>query len=316
MKFGIQIEPQFGYSYDDILDISQSATKYGFSTLWFSDHFMLDSDVTNRVLLDPWMVMASLVRDNKTVKVGTLVACNSYRPPPLHAKIAASLDVLSGGRFEFGIGAGWKELEYKAYGYPFPSDVERIEQLAESVQIIKGIWSNDRYSFSGKHYQVKDIVSYPKPLQEPRPTIWVGSMKGKRKMLEVAAEHADGINLAWSFTPAQCRVIFSQLDSLGEAYGRKPETMKRSLGFWARCFESEQEMATAIAENAVKRNLSVEAYEKRIESSMWGTPSALAQKLREYKGLGVTHTILMLPHRNEIEQIELIGTKVLPEIEK
>lgn len=277
---------------------------------------MLDSNATDRVLLDPWMLMASLVRDNKTVKVGNLVACNSYRPPPLHAKMAATLDVISRGRLEFGIGAGWKELEYNAYGYPFPSDVERIEQLAESLQIIKGIWSNEKYSFSGKYYQVKDIVSYPKPLQEPRPTIWVGSMKGKRKMLEVAAEHADGINLAWSFTPAQCRAIFSQLDSLGEAYDRKPETIKRSLGFWTRCFESEKEMATAIAENAAKSYLSVEAYEKRIESSLWGTPSTLAQKLREYKELGVTHAILMLPHKNEIDQIELIGTKVLPEIEK
>jgi alkanesulfonate monooxygenase SsuD/methylene tetrahydromethanopterin reductase-like flavin-dependent oxidoreductase (luciferase family) len=314
MEFGIQIEPQFGYSYGDVLNISQSATKCGFSTLWFSDHFMLDKNAIDRVLLDPWLLMASLVRDNKTVKVGNLVACNSYRPPPLHAKMAATLDVLSEGRLEFGIGAGWKEIEYGAYGYPFPMAAERIEQLAESVQIIKGIWSNDKYTFSGKHYQVRDIVSFPKPVQKPRPTIWIGSMKGGRKMLQLTAEHGDGINLSWSFAPAQCRAIFDELDNLGELYGRKPGTIKRSLGLWTRCFESEQEMASAIAEDAAKRNLSVEAYQKRIESSLWGTPSALADKIREYNKLGVTHTILMLPHMNEIEQIELLGSKVLPNV--
>ncbi|MHA1246437.1 MAG: LLM class flavin-dependent oxidoreductase [Candidatus Thorarchaeota archaeon] len=120
MRIGVQIEPQFGFTYDRIQEIAEHALLTGFSALRFSDHFMLNKDATDRVLLDPWLTMAALVRDVDDIRVGTLVACNSYRSPALHAKIAATLDVISEGRLEFGIGAGWKEIEYRAYGYDFP----------------------------------------------------------------------------------------------------------------------------------------------------------------------------------------------------
>ncbi|MFW9815222.1 MAG: LLM class flavin-dependent oxidoreductase, partial [Candidatus Thorarchaeota archaeon] len=175
MRFGVQIEPQFGFEYNDVLDVSEKALENGFEVTWFSDHFMLDADATDKVLLDPWLIMTTLVRDNSKIRVGSLVFCNSYRNPALLAKMGATIDVLSNGRLEFGIGAGWKELEYKAYGYDFPEFPIRMKQLTEAIQIIRGAWTEEKFTFKGDYYSVEELVSYPKPVQKPHPTIWVGS---------------------------------------------------------------------------------------------------------------------------------------------
>lgn len=313
MEFGVQIEPQFGFEYEDISKIGRIGLENGFSTLWFSDHFMLDAESTDRVLLDPWLVMTALVREFADLKVGSLVFCNSYRNPALHAKMAATLDVLSEGRLEFGIGAGWKKLEYNAYGYEFPDDMTRIAQLAEAIQIIRSIWTEDKANFDGTHYQIKDLVSFPKPVQKPHPTIWVGTMYGKEHMLKLTAKHGDGINLAWAFTPEQLDSIFTQLDGYRKDYGR-PDEIKKSVGFWTHVFEDESDMEKAIVEGAKKRNIPLEKYRERITSAMWGTPDVIVEKLQTYKDLGVTHSIFMFPQEEEIKQVEIFGKKVIPKI--
>ncbi|MDF1540686.1 MAG: LLM class flavin-dependent oxidoreductase [Candidatus Thorarchaeota archaeon] len=310
----MQIEPQFGFTYDAVLEISNAAINNGFSTLWFSDHFMLDKDATDKILLDPWLLMTALARDNRQIRLGSLVFCNSYRPPGLHAKMAATLDLLSDGRLEFGIGAGWKEIEYNAYGYEFPDAHTRINQLAEALQIIRGIWVNDKFSFEGEHYTVDDIVSFPKPLQSPHPTIWIGTMYGRKRMLEVTAKYGDGINVAWAYTAEQCSKMFSRMDEFAKKYDRDPNEIKRSVGFWTRCFESVDEMESAIIEGAEKRKVSIDDYRKRITSAMWGTCEMLVEKLQAYEKLGVSHAILMLPSESEKSQIEMIGNSVIKKI--
>ena len=225
--------------------------------------------------------------------------------------MASTLDYLSEGRFEFGIGAGWKEIEYNAYGYEYPSDLVRIDQLREALQIIKGIWSNDKFSFEGQHYTVRDIVSFPKPIQQPHPTIWIGTMYAKNKMLELTAQYGDGINIAWSYTPEMCDEIFSRLDSFCKKHSRDPETMKKSVGLWTRVFIDSDEKEKRITETAEKRNIPVEKYRERVATAFWGTPTELQEKLTKYQALGVTHFIFMLPHGEEKEQIELLSSRVL-----
>ncbi|TFG27851.1 LLM class flavin-dependent oxidoreductase [Candidatus Thorarchaeota archaeon] len=313
MEFGIQIEPQFGFEYEEISKIGQIGLNQGFGTLWFSDHFMLDADSTDRILLDPWLVMTALVREFSDLRVGSLVFCNSYRNPALLAKMASTLDVLSGGRLQFGIGAGWKKIEYNAYGYEFPDDKIRIAQLAEAIQIIRSIWTEDKVSFEGEHYKIQELVSFPKPVQKPQPTIWVGTMYGREQMLKLIAKHGDGINLAWAFTPEQLDIIFNKLEGYRKELGR-PEEIKKSVGFWTNIFEDESDMEKAIIEGAKKRNISLDKYRERIASSMWGTPDIIVEKLRAYKDLGVTHSIFMFPHKEEIKQIEIFGEKVIPKI--
>jgi alkanesulfonate monooxygenase SsuD/methylene tetrahydromethanopterin reductase-like flavin-dependent oxidoreductase (luciferase family) len=310
-EFGIQIEPQFGFSLDEVERIAEVGIANGFSTLWFSDHFMLDADAVDKVLLDPWLLMTALVTTNKEIRVGSLVFCNSYRSPSLHAKMAATLDNLADGRLEFGIGAGWKKIEYDAYGYAFPNDLTRIAQLGEAIQIMKGVWTHDKFTFKGEHYHVKDIVSFPKPVQKPHPKVWVGTTQGKGKMLELIAKYGDGINVAWTFSPSQCEEIFIRLDSLCTANGRDFAEIGKSVGLWTRCFVSEEEMDLAISEIAAKRRVSEEKYRERISSALWGTPKMMIERLKQYIDLGVSHIILMLPHGEELDQIKLIGQKVL-----
>jgi alkanesulfonate monooxygenase SsuD/methylene tetrahydromethanopterin reductase-like flavin-dependent oxidoreductase (luciferase family) len=274
---------------------------------------MLDADSTDRVLLDPWLVMTTLVREFKDLYVGSLVFCNSYRNPALHAKMAATLDVLSNGRLEFGIGAGWKKIEYNAYGYDFPDDMTRIGQLAEAIQIIRSIWTEDKASFEGDYYKISELVSFPKPVQKPHPTIWVGTMYGKEHMLKLTAKYGDGINLAWAFTPEQLKDIFAKIDSYRKEFGHKEE-VKKSVGFWTHVFEDERDMEKAIVEGAKKRNIPLDKYRERIASSMWGTPEMLVEKLLAYKDLGVSHSIFMFPHEKEISQVKIFGKEVIPKI--
>ena len=299
MEYGVQIEPQFGFDYDTILDLANESLNSGFNSIWFSDHFMLNKGAIDRVLLDPWLIMASLARDTDEIRLGSLVFCNSYRQPALHAKMGSTLDVLSNGRLEFGIGAGWKEIEYNAYGYHFPSDMTRISQLAESIQIIKKIWTEDTPTFRGKYYSTDNIVSFPKPIQKPHPTIWVGTMKAKHHMLDLAAKYADGINIAWSFSPHATRDIFHTLDTLCIKNKRTPTDVKRSIGLWVQLFKSENEMNAALVEGAKTHKISVDNYKSRVSGALWGTAETIASKLREYEKLGVNYIILMFPHKEE-----------------
>ncbi|MHA2047252.1 MAG: LLM class flavin-dependent oxidoreductase [Candidatus Thorarchaeota archaeon] len=312
MRFGVQIEPQFGFSYNDVREISDKALDNGCEVVWFSDHFMLNADATDKILLDPWLLMAALVRDNEKIRVGSLVFCNSYRNPALHAKMGATIDVLSNGRLEFGIGAGWKKLEYKAYGYDFPNFPTRAEQLSEAIQIIRGIWTEDKFSFTGDHYQTNELVSFPKPVQKPNPTIWVGSNMGGPMMIELAARYGDGLNVAWGFDPKKTEAIFRQLTEFAEKHERRPEDILKSVGCWTRILESESEMDEKIKKGAASRGVSVEAYRKRVDSSLWGTPEIVADRLGQYKDQGVSDIILMFPYGEKREQIEVFGEKVLP----
>jgi len=310
MDYGIQIEPQFGYTFNKVVDIAEAALKHGFGTLWFSDHFLLDNAATNRVLLDPWLLMTALTLQNKDVRVGSMVFCQSYRNPALTAKMAASLDVLSNGRLAFGIGAGWKEIEYKAYGYPFPPAKTRIKQMNEAIQIIRGIWANERFTFKGEHYQVDDIIAYPKPIQSPMP-IWVGAQNGKELMLRATAKYGDGINIAWMSTPPELNDRLIRLAELCRKYGRDASKIKKSLGLWTRIFDTEEEMDHAINENANARNISPKEYRQRINQALWGTSDSIITRLREFKNLDIEHFIFMFPHEQEISQIHALGKKVI-----
>lgn len=313
MDFSIQIEPQLGYTFDDVVNIAQVAVDQGFSTIWFSDHFMLDVDATNRVLLDPWLLMTALVQVNSKVRVGSMVFCQSYRNPALTAKMAATLDTLSKGRLEFGIGAGWKEIEYKTYGYPFPDAKTRIGQLIDAIQIIKGIWTNERYTFKGKYYSVEDVISSPKPVQTPLP-VWVGAASGKKLMLRVTAQYGDGVNLAWALPPKACQQRFTQLTKLCQKFGREATELKKSVGIWTRYFESQEAMDAAITENAKERGIPEQEYRERVSSTLWGTANDMVDRIREYEQIGVSHLILMLPYKGELAQIESIGRNVLSKV--
>ena len=195
MKIGIQIEPQMGYTYEEIVALARAAEEAGFYSFTVSDHFFGNPESVEKDAYDAWTLLALLTPQTERIRLGTLVSCHSYRNPALLAKIAAILDNASNGRIDFGIGAGWKESEYRAYGYPFPSSKTRVRQLRDAIQIINLLWTEDRPSFEGEYYSIKEVMFKPKPVQKPRIPIWVGNQKLKTPMMEeIIARFADGLN--------------------------------------------------------------------------------------------------------------------------
>lgn len=194
MKLGVIVSPAAGWSYTQIRDLAQSAEKSGFDSFWVSDHFFGGpGGKSDQNCLEAWTLLAALARDTTKIRLGVLVAAIQYRNPALQAKIAAGVDHISSGRLEFGVGAGWKEDEYRAYGYDFPSPGDRVEQLRDGLEITRRLWQDDRATYHGKHYRIDDAVCAPKPTQKPHPPIWIGGA-GPRVM-RLAARYADGFDL-------------------------------------------------------------------------------------------------------------------------
>ena len=194
VKFGVHIEPQLGYSYDQCLAIALEAEKLGYESFWCSDHLFLNDRSEDQSCFEAWTLLAALAAQTSTIRLGTMVTCNSYRPPSLLAKIAASIDMISNGRLWFGYGAGWKKDEYRAYGYDFPKIQIRMDMMEEALEIIKLLWTEPSPSYSGKHYSIENAFSAPKPIQKPYPPIMIGG-DGEKRTLKAVAKYADYCNL-------------------------------------------------------------------------------------------------------------------------
>src|SRR5437016_7720652 len=162
MKLGVIVSPAAGWSYQEICDVAQLAEKSGFDSFWVSDHFFGGPGGTpDRNCLEAWTLLAALARDTTKIRLGVLVAAIQYRNPALQAKMAAGVDHMSGGRLEFGVGAGWKEEEYRAYGYEYPEVPTRITQLVETLEICTRLWTEPRATYRGKHYRIEPALCSP-----------------------------------------------------------------------------------------------------------------------------------------------------------
>ena len=312
MDLGVQLEPMFGFSYDEMLAVALEAERTGLRTVWLSDHLLLDRVSVDTSCLEAWTALAALARDTTTVRLGTMVACQSYRNPALLAKIAAGLDRMSNGRLEFGIGAGWKELEYTAYGYDFPPPATRVDQLVETLEICTRLWTEDRATFVGRHYRIEDAPCAPKPLQRPLP-IWIG---GRRpRILRIAAKWAHVMN--WlpegGFpTPDDVRRGMQDIDDACAAVGRDPRTLRRSVFLFAVIGESERAADEIVAELAAKAKLTPEAWRKARPGAMVGSPDQVAATLREHAAAGAQDANVRFPYGHDLGMTRLLGEQVAP----
>jgi len=191
-RFGVFLSTSF--SWEETVRLAQESEGLGYDTVYVSDHLVLGSTPQEAAIprLEPTTVMAGLAAITEKIRFGQLVLCNSFRNPALLAKIGATLDVISSGRFELGIGAGWHRKEYEAYGYPFPEHDVRLEQLSEGVEIVKRMWTERSPTFDGKYFKIKEAYCEPKPIQKPRPRITIGGSGDK--ILKLVAMQADQCN--------------------------------------------------------------------------------------------------------------------------
>ena len=312
MDLGIQIEPQFGFSYDDIVGIGRAGESAGFSRLWLSDHLFLGPDAVRTDCLEAWTTLAALARDLTEIRLGAMVTCQSYRNPALLAKIAAGVDQLSGGRLEFGIGAGWKELEYRAYGYSFPDPKIRVDELIDTLEICTRMWTEDRATYAGRRYRITDAPCSPKPVQTPLP-IWIGGTKPR--IMRTAARYATwfNFNLAGGrMTPEVITEQIHALDAACAAVKRDPGTLKRSAFIGVFIAKDARSVDALVAEAAAKAKLTPAEWRAARPGAVVGTPEAVAARLREYAAAGIAHVNALFPYGRELEMIDLVGRSVLP----
>ena len=273
---------------------------------------LLDAKSDERNCYDAWSLLSALAVDTKGVRLGTLVTCASYRCPSVLAKVAAGVDVMSGGRLEFGIGAGLKELEYTAYGIPFPSPGERVSRLEEAVQIVKAMWTQPNATFNGRYYHVRDAFCAPKPLQKPHPRVWIGG--SKPRVMRVLARYGDGFNTAFR-SVQQYREVLDILRRECQAVGRDFNSIQKSHFMSAIVGEQSQDVERLLAAAAKFAGRSVEEEKKaRTERGFVGSPDGLADRLNEYQALGVSQFMLVFPYGHDAEHVRLVARKVLPQL--
>jgi F420-dependent oxidoreductase-like protein len=291
--------------WDRAVEIAQLIEQLGFDSIWVYDHFHNVPRPTNEAVFECWTVIAALSQITRNIRLGQMVGCNSYRNPALLAKITSTIDVISGGRLDWGIGAGWYENEYRAYGYDFPSPKDRIGMLAETVEIVKSMWTDSETTFGGRYYEVKRAQCDPKPLQSPHPPVWIGG-GGEQLTLRVVAKHADYSNFGGS--PDTWKHKRDVLHMHCGAVGRDPDeiTLTWSPELFIRETEAEID---AVGSLAVWR----QGPEEWKANNLIGTPEQVAEKVAAYTAMGCRGFIPWACDYPDTTTLELFATRVMPE---
>ena len=225
IRFGIQT-PQQHASWPELLALWQEIDSLGYDTAWGFDHFLpIFSDPTGPCL-EGWTALAALAMATRRIRLGLMVTGNTYRHPAVLAKMATTVDIISGGRLILGLGAGWFEREHQEYGIPFHTTGGRLRRLDEALQLIKLLWTQERANFNGKHFKLENANFNPKPLQKPHPPILIGA-SGEKVALGIVAQHAQMWN---SFgTPEIFRAKIARLEEHCRRIGRDAATIEKSV---------------------------------------------------------------------------------------
>ena len=287
---GIEVADQW----QTMTEVARAIESSGFESLWVYDHFHTTPVATQEETYEAWTLMAALAAVTDTVRLGQMCTCNAYRHPSYLAKVAASIDSISGGRLEMGIGAGWYEHEFQGYGYPFPKPSVRIGQLREAVEIMQRLWTEDVVDFDGEHYRLQGGICRPRPLQEPHIPFWIAG-GGEKLTLNVAARYAQYTNFGGTVEN------FAHKSSVLEGHcadvGRDFDEITRSANFNVVCVEAEDDVEAWTA-RAVERYtpfLGAERADgyvrKTVAGGLVGTPEQIVETLTEWQRHGLDYAI-------------------------
>jgi F420-dependent oxidoreductase-like protein len=285
------------------VDIARAAERLGYDSIWVYDHFHNVPKPAHEAVFECWTTLAAISQVTSRVRLGQMVGCNSYRHPSVLAKITSTIDVISGGRLDWGIGAGWYENEYKGYGFEFPKPKDRIGMLEESVEIVKSMWTNADTTYDGKYYQLVRANCDPKPLQQPMPPIWIGG-GGEQLTLRVVAKHADCSNFGGK--PEEFARKCGILKSHCAAVGRDYDTIRKTWSPEVFIRETEAEVATG-------RSRWGESPESWRAGNLVGTPEQVAEKIATYVKLGCGGFVPWCADYPDTTTLELFATRVMPE---
>lgn len=302
MDLRIFTEPQQGASYDTLLTVAKATEDLGFDAFFRSDHFLVMGDGDGLPgPTDAWITLAGLARETSRIRLGTLMTSATFRRPGLLAVQVAQVDQMSGGRVEFGFGAGWYEAEHTAYGVPFPKD--KFDRLEEQLAVVTGLWSTpagQTFDFDGEFYQLKDSPALPKPAQDRIPVL-IGGM-GATRTPKLAARYAQEFNVPFASAQDSARQ-FARVREAARAAGRDPDDLVYSNALVAAVGKDDTEVARRAA--AIGREVAeVKA------NGLAGSPAEVVDRIGQYAEQGATRFYLQILDLHDLDHLELIASAV------
>ena len=309
MRLRIFTEPQQGASYATLRRIATATEDLGFDAFFRSDHYLkMGSGSGLPGPTDAWATLAALAVETSRIKLGTLLTAATFRLPGPLAITVAQVDEMSGGRVEFGLGAGRYDAEHAAYGIPFPAVGERFDRLEEQLAIITGLWSTplgQTFSYDGTYYQLSDSPALPKPAARPKPPVIIGG-GGPRRTPALAAKYADEFNDAFG-SPAEAEAGFGRVRDACTTAGRDPASIAFSTAQVVCCGKDEAELARRAA------SIGRELPELR-ENGLAGSPSEVVDKIGAFADAGATTVYLQILDLADLDHLELLASGVLPHV--
>ncbi|MGZ3628597.1 MAG: LLM class F420-dependent oxidoreductase [Ktedonobacteraceae bacterium] len=313
LKFGVMVPqgwrmdlvdfPDPVEAYEAMTSVAQEAESLGFDSVWLYDHFHTIPLPSQEVTFECWMSTAALARDTTRVRIGQMVTCNGYRNPALLAKMASTVDVMSHGRLDFGIGAGWYQHEYLAYGFNYPEAPERLRYLREAVQVILAMWTQDEAVFEGKYYQVRGAINQPKGVQKPHIPLLIGG-GGEKVTLKLVAQYADACNVGGG----DIQTIRHKLDVIKmhcEQLGRDYSNIHRTTSTICVIGGTEEAALASLSEQQRSLVSMMQA------SSLIGTPESMRKRITAYEEAGVQELIIWFPDAAKLESLRLFAREFI-----
>jgi F420-dependent oxidoreductase-like protein len=278
-------------------------------SIWVFDHFHTVPQPLLETTFECWTITATLARDTSRVRIGQMVGCNGYRHPALLAKITSTIDVASHGRLNAGLGAGWYEHEWRAYGYGYPETPERMRMFREAVEIIHKMWTEEYPTFAGRHYTIDGPINEPKGVQKPHPPLWIGG-SGEQVTLKLVAQYGDASN----FGAGDATVIRQKVDVLKrhcDAVGRNYDEIIKSTQIYLLLLDGETNRQQAATATREALNLSVEEFDRRF----WvGTSEEIAERVRLVVDAGIDYLIFYMPRMAyDLRPIQQFSREIIPQ---
>ena len=287
-------------AYETLTRVARTADEVGFESVWLVDHFHTIPQLSQEVTFECWTTTAAVARDTKRIRVGQMVTCNGYRNPALLAKMASTVDVLSRGRLNFGIGAGWFEHEYRAYGYDYPETSDRLRRLREAVQVILAMWTQEEAVFEGKYYQVRGAINQPKGVQKPHIPLLIGG-SGEKVTLKLVAQYGDACNLTGDLPAIQRKL--AALKQHCASVGRNYESIRRTVTAFCCLGETDEQAQAKFPIAFLGRPVAAGA--------LIGSPRTVRERLTELEEAGVQEVILTFPDVLQLDTLSFFAQEFI-----
>ena len=291
--------------FEAMTNVAKAADKGPWDSIWVYDHFHTVPEPTMETTFEAWTISATLSRDTERVNIGQMVTCNGYRNPALWAKIASTVDVASHGRLYAGIGAGWYEHEWRAYGYGFPEVPERMRMFREACEIIHRMWTEDKPTFSGKHYTIDGPINEPKGARKPHPPLWIGG-GGEKVTLKLVAQWGDACNIGGDLDTIRHKldVLKGHCDTVGRDYAE----ITKSMTFNVHLIGENDDPGSATEK--ARGSMSLEEYGKGMHV---GTSSQITEIIRPYVDAGIDYVLIYVPRvAYDHAPMEQFAAEVIP----